>query len=100
MYPSSRLQILRSISSRWRIKCLRVATAPNGPIRHGFVKLLSFSVNYYYNTTKVEVYRWVWVPIRKGGSGIMSLASESFWSMSGTSHSGGRGEDALVQGLL
>jgi len=41
--PSSRVQIIRSISSRWRFKCPRVTTAPNGLIRHGFVKLLSFS---------------------------------------------------------
>jgi len=89
--PSSRVQIIRSISSRWRVKCPRLATAPNGPIRHGIVQLLSFSVNYYYNTTKVEVYRWVWVPTRKGGLGVMSLARKSFWSMSGTSHPGGQG---------
>ena len=89
--PSSRVQILRSISSRWRVKCPRVTTAPNGPIRHGCVNVLSFSVKYNYNTTKVEVYRWVWVPIRKGGLGVMSLTSKSFWSMSGTSHSGGQG---------
>jgi len=97
--PSSRVQIIRSISSRWRLKCPRVATAPNGPIRHGFVKLLSFSVNCYHNTTKVEVDRWVWVPIRKGGLGTMSTASKLFCSMSGTSHSGGQGGGCSSAGL-
>jgi len=87
----SRVQTVRSISSRWRFKCPRVATVPNRPIRHGLFKLLSLSVNYYYNTTKVKVCLWVWVPIRRGGLGVMSLASKLFWSMSGTSHSRGQG---------
>ena len=88
--PLSWVQIVRSISSRSRFKCPRVATVPNGPIRHGLFKLLSLSVNYYYNTTKVEVYRWVWVPIRRGGLRVMNLAGKLSWSMSRTSHSGGQ----------
>jgi len=85
--PSSRVQITKSIPGCWRFKCQRVAIAPNGPIRHGVFKLLLLSVNSYYNTTKVEVYRWVLVPIRKGGLRAMSLASKLFWSMSGISQS-------------
>ena len=89
--PSSRVQITKSIPVCWRFKCPRVATAPNGLIRHRVFKLLLLSVKSYYNTTKVEVYRWVWVPIRKGGLTVISLASKVFWSMSGTSQSGGQG---------
>jgi len=52
----SRVQIVKSISSRWRFKGPRVATAADRPIRHGSFKMLSLSAVYYYNTTRVGVY--------------------------------------------
>ena len=57
--PLSRVQIVKSISSRWRFKSPRVATAADRPIRHGSFKMLSLSAVYYYNTTRVGVYLWV-----------------------------------------
>jgi len=80
-----------TLSSRLRFMCLRVATTPTGLVQDDVFKLLALWVTYYYNTTKVEVYPWVWAPIRKGILGVMSLASKLFWSMSVTSHSGGQG---------
>ena len=87
----SRVQIVRSISTRWRCKGPRVATAPDRPIWHGSFKMLSLSAIYYYNTMRVGVYLREWAPIRKGVLGVMSHASKLFWSTSGTSHSGGQG---------
>jgi len=89
--PLSRVQIVRPISSRWCFKGPKVATAADRPIRHGSFKMLSLSAVYYYNTTRVGVYLWVWAPIRRGGLGVLSHASKLFSSTSGTSHSGGQG---------
>jgi len=80
--PLSRVQIIRSISSRWCFKGPRVATAADRPIRHGSFKMLSLSAVYYYNTTRVGVYLWVWAPMRRGVLGVLSHASKLFWSTS------------------
>ena len=89
--PLSRVQIVTSISNRWRFKGPGVATAPDRPIRHGTLKMLSLSAIYYYKTMRVGVYLWVWTPIRRGVLGVMSHANKLFWCTSGTSHSGGQG---------
>ena len=41
-------------------------------------------VRLHCNTTKVEFYRWVWAPMRRGvlGMSSVSCASKLFWSMS------------------
>ena len=68
-----------------------MATAPDRPIRHGTLKMLSLSAIYYYNIMRVGVYLWVWAPISRGVLGVMSHASKLFWFASGASLSGGHG---------
>jgi len=98
--PLSRVQIVRSISSRWRFKGPRVATAPDRPIRHGTLKMLSLSAIYYYNIMRVGVYLWVWAPISRGVLGVMSHASKLFWCTNGTSLSGGQGGGGASAGYI
>jgi len=68
-----------------------VATAADRPIRHGFLKMLSLSAVYYYNTTRVGVYLWVWAPIRRRVLGVLSHAIKLFWNTSGTLQLRGQG---------
>jgi len=88
----------RKMSSRWRFKGPRVATAADRPIRHGPFKMLLLSAVYYYDTTRVGVYLWVWAPIRRGFLGILSHARKLFWSTNGASHSGGQGSGGASAG--
>jgi len=73
--PSNRVQMLRSISSRWRFKSPRGSTVTNAPIKLTSIMVEKTTVSqFFYKKIKMGFDHIVWTPLCWGYVGVRRLA--------------------------